>query len=141
MLDKAQTRPDLLLVLSLLLVILMYPVLDQGDVRRLILGGLMFAPVLLATVRLSQIRALVWPSVLLIAGTFIVSATSTFFPHPALIGTKWGLLTVFFGLTFHGLFSVLLHQECPHRDEFASLHRGQHLPNAGHPMVLSLQRH
>ncbi len=50
MLDKAQSRPDLLLLLSLLLVILMYPVLDHGDFRRLILGVLMFVPVLLATV-------------------------------------------------------------------------------------------
>ena len=47
MLAKPHPRPDLLLLLSLLLVILMYPVLDHGDVRRLILGALMFVPVLL----------------------------------------------------------------------------------------------
>jgi hypothetical protein len=39
-LDKAQSRPDLLLLVSLLLIILMYSVLDHGEVRRLILGGL-----------------------------------------------------------------------------------------------------
>ena len=57
MLDKAQSRPDLLLLLSLLVVILVYPVLDHGDLRRLILGALMFVPVLLATVRLSEKKA------------------------------------------------------------------------------------
>ena len=33
MFDKAQSRPDLLLLLSLLLVILMYPMLDRDDCR------------------------------------------------------------------------------------------------------------
>ena len=54
MLEQAQSRPDLFLLLSLLLVIVMYPVLDHGDVRRVILGVLMFVPILLATVRLAD---------------------------------------------------------------------------------------
>jgi hypothetical protein len=33
-----QARRDLLLLLSLLLVILLYPMLDRGDVQRMILG-------------------------------------------------------------------------------------------------------
>ena len=107
MLDKAQSRPDLLLLLSLLLVILMYPVLDHGDVRRLILGGLMFVPVLLATVRLSEIKGWVWPSVLLMVVAFVLAVASTFFPIPTLVGMKWGLLTAFFGFTVAGLFSYL----------------------------------
>ncbi len=107
MLDKAQSRPDLLLLLSLLLVILVYPVLDHGDFRRMILSVLMFAPVILATVRLSKIRRWVWPSVLLMVAAFIFSVVSTFDPAPALIGTKWGLLTAFFALTVVGLFSYL----------------------------------
>ncbi|MDR3748825.1 MAG: ion channel [Acidobacteriota bacterium] len=107
MLDKAQSRPDLLLLLSLLLVILMYPVLDHGDVRRLVLGGLMFLPVFIATLRLSKIKGWVAPAVLLMVAAFIVSLVSDFVPTPALIGTKWGLLTVFFGVTVVGLFSYL----------------------------------
>ena len=107
MLDKAQSRPDLLLLLSLLLVILVYPVLDHGDFRRMILSVLMFAPVILATVRLSKIRRWVWPSVLLMVAAFIFSVASTFVPAPALIGTKWALLTAFFALTVVGLFSYL----------------------------------
>ena len=107
MLDKAQSRPDLLLLLSLLLVILVYPVLDRGDFRRMILGVLIFVPVILATVRLSKIKRWVWPSVLLMAAALIFSAASTFIPNPALVGTKWGLLTAFFALTVVGLFSYL----------------------------------
>src|SRR5271157_275931 len=107
MLDKAQSRPDLLLLLSLLLVILMYPALNHGDVRRLILGGLLFLPVLLATIRLSKIKGWVWPSVLLMLGAFIFSVSDTFFPNRGLDGLKWAMLTVFFGLTVAGLFSYL----------------------------------
>jgi hypothetical protein len=54
MLQKAQTRPDLILLLSLLLIILIYPVLDHGDVQRLILAALMFLSVTLAIIRLPQ---------------------------------------------------------------------------------------
>src|SRR5271165_3905795 len=86
MLDKAQSRPDFLLLLSLLLVILMYPVLDHGDLRRLMLGVLMFVPILLAVVRLVEMRRRVWPAVLLMSATF-------------------------FGLTVAGLFSYLRHAQ------------------------------
>jgi hypothetical protein len=46
--EKPQTRWDLLLLLSLLLVILTYPLLDHGVIRRLILAAVMFVPVILA---------------------------------------------------------------------------------------------
>jgi hypothetical protein len=62
---KAKSRPDLLILISLLLFILLYPALDHGDLRRLILAALTFAPIVLATVRLSQTRSWLWPSVLL----------------------------------------------------------------------------
>src|SRR5271167_4858312 len=107
MLDKTRSRADLLLLLSLLLVIVMCPVLDHGVVRRLVLAGLMFVVVLLATVRLSETKGWVWPSVLLMAVTFIFAVVSTVFPIPILVGIKWALLTVFFGLTVAGLFSYL----------------------------------
>jgi len=107
MLQKAQTRPDLLLLLSLLLVILIHPLLDHGDFRRLVLGGLMFVPLILATVRLSLIKGWVWPSVGLMLGALVFTVASTLFPHPALVAVKWGILTAFFGLTAAGLFSYL----------------------------------
>jgi len=107
MLDKARSRPDLLLLLSLVLVIVMYPVLDHGDFRKLTLGTLVFVPLILATVRLAQRKGWVWPTVLLMAVTLLFGLASTIFPIPLLVGTKWGLLVVFFGLTVCGLFPYL----------------------------------
>ena len=107
MFEEAQSRPDLLLLLSLLFVIVMYPVLNHGDFRRILLGVLMFVPVLLATVRLAHRKGWVWPTVLLMGLTFTVSVVSNFAPHPALVGARWGLLTAFFGLTVAGLFPYL----------------------------------
>jgi hypothetical protein len=107
MLQRATSRPDLLLLLSLLLVIVMYPVLDHGDVRRAILGALMFVPLLLSTVRLSERKGWVWPTALLMTATFLTAVANTFFPHPTLEGLKWSLLVVFFGLTVYGLFPYL----------------------------------
>ena len=107
MLRLAQTRRDLLLLLSLLLVILLYPLLDRGDLRRVVLGALMFAPILLATVRMAQIKGWVWPAVLLMASTIICAVLSLFFPSTILVGLKWGSLAAFFGLCAIGLFSYL----------------------------------
>jgi hypothetical protein len=107
MLMNAKTRPDLFLLLSLLLVILVYPALDHGDFRRLILVAVLFVPVILSTVRLSQIRAWVWPSVLLMFGAMISTIVTIIYPNRAVIGIKWSLLAGFFGLTIVGLFSYL----------------------------------
>ena len=107
MLQRATSRPDLLLLLSLVLVIVVYPLLDHGDIRRAFLGVLMFVPLLLATIRLSERKGWVWPTALLMAATFLTAVANTFFPHPALEGLKWVLLVVFFGLTVYGLFPYL----------------------------------
>jgi Ion channel len=103
----AQARRDLLLLVSLLLVILFYPMLDKGDVQRLVLGGLLFAPLLLATVRMAQIKGWVWPAVLLMVGAVLCAVLSILFPFPIVIGLKWGILAAFFGLCAIGLFSYL----------------------------------
>jgi hypothetical protein len=107
MLDKAQSRPDLLLLLSLLSIILVYPLLDHGELRRLLLAVLMFVPIILASVRLSQIKGWVWPSVLLMTSVFVAAGISTVYPSPLWLALKWGLMTAFFALTVIGLFSFL----------------------------------
>lgn len=107
MLEKTKTRPDLLLLLSLLLVILVYPALDHGTLRKLLLGALMFLPVIVATVRLSRLKSWVWPSVLLMVGTLILTIVGMVFPIPKVLGLKWLVLTAFFGLTAVGLFTYL----------------------------------
>jgi hypothetical protein len=105
--EKTRARPDLYLLLSLLLVILLYPTLDYGPLRGSMLGLLMFVPVILATVRLSQIKGWLWPTVSLMSGAFIFSVANTFFPNRVFDGIKWVLLTAFFGLSVVGLFSFL----------------------------------
>jgi|SRR5580700_2677413 hypothetical protein len=107
MLDKAQSRPDLLLLLSLVAIILVYPLLDHGELRRLLLGILMFVPIILASVRLSQIKGWVWPSVLLMTSVLVTAVISTVYPQPLWLAIKWALMTAFFGLTVIGLFSFL----------------------------------
>ncbi len=112
MFEKAQARPDLLLLLSVLLVILTYPALDHGDIRRLILGALMFVPVILATVRLAEIKRRLWPPVLLMSAAIAFGVASAFYPAPIVVGTKWALLAAFFALTVVGLFSYLRNARC-----------------------------
>jgi Ion channel len=104
---KAPMRPDLFLVSSLLLVILIYPLLDHGDLQRMILGALFFLPVILATYSLSQLRGWLWPSALTMSGALICAVASSLYPSRALVGVKWSILTVFFGLTVAGLFSYI----------------------------------
>ncbi len=102
-----QARRDLFLLLSLLLIILLYPLLDHDGVRRLVLGGLMFAPLLLATVRMAQIKGWVWPAVLLMTCAVLCAMLSVFFPSPTMVGLKWGILAALFGVCAFGLFSYL----------------------------------
>ena len=101
---KLQTRPDLLLFLSLLLAILLTPVLNQDNWRRLVLAAVTFIPVVLSIVRLSQIERRVWPSILLALGNVVFVVAGNTFPSPTLTGIRWGFLAAFFALAAVGLF-------------------------------------
>src|ERR1700747_918234 len=104
---SSQAWRDLFLLMSLLLVILLYPFLDRGEVRRLVLGGLMFAPLLLATVRMAQIKVWVFPTILLIGAVVVSAVASALFPSRMSVGLKWGILAAFFGLSVIVLFSYI----------------------------------
>ena len=104
-------RPDLLLLLSLLLLILLHPVLDHGIVSNIFLIVLSFVPVILATIRLSQIRGWWWQSLLLVAAIVIFSVANQFWPSPAFSTIKWVFVAVYFGLIVVGLFSYILNAE------------------------------
>jgi hypothetical protein len=104
---KLRLRHDVLLLLSLLLVIVLTPVLDHGDWRRLVLGAILFIPVTLSTVRLSQVKVWIWPAVLLMLSALVFAVASEIFANPMLRGIHWGLLSAFFALTAVGLFSYL----------------------------------
>ena len=102
-----QSRPDLLLFLSLLVAILLTPVLDHGTSGRLALAAVTFIPVILSIVRLSQIKGWVWPSLLLASGNVIFVVAGDTFRNPTLTGIRWAFLGAFFALTAAGLFSYL----------------------------------
>ena len=124
---KFQSRPDLLLLLSLLLAILLTPVLNQDNWRRLVLAAVTFIPIVLSIVRLSQIKRWVWPSVLLALGNAVFVVAGNTFPSPTLTGIRWAFLAAFFGLTAAGLFSDLRNSRS---GSGGALHCGQHLPTA-----------
>jgi len=104
---KPQQRWDLLILLSLLLLILTYPLLDHGDIRRLILGLVAFIPIILVTLRMSQIKLFVWPSVILMCCSLALAVAETLAPHRTLTGLKWAILSLFFSLGVAGLFNFL----------------------------------
>jgi hypothetical protein len=104
---KLHSRPDLLLLLSLLLAILLTPELDRDGWRRLVLAGVTFLPVIVSTVRLSQIKLWVWPSVLLMLVNMAFVVAGNTFRSRALTGIRWGFLAAFFALAAAGLFSYL----------------------------------
>ena len=93
---KLQSRPDLLLLLSLLLAILLTPVLDQGNWGQLVLAAVMFIPVIISIVRLSQIKGWVWLSVLLALCNVIFVVAGNTFRSRALTGIRWGSRRQFF---------------------------------------------
>jgi hypothetical protein len=105
--EQIETRGDLLLLLSLLLVILIHPVLDHDMVRRLVLGVLTFIPLVLATVKISKRKGWVWPLVLLISGAVVCGIVGTILSSDHLLVIQWVLLTAAFALSVLGLFSYL----------------------------------
>jgi len=105
--DKARNRPDLLLLLSLVLVILLHPALDHGDFRRFILGALMFVPVIIGTIRLAETKRRAWPAVSLMVAVLIFTIGATVSSNRVIAAIKWALLAAFFALTIIRLFPYL----------------------------------
>ena len=100
-------RPDLLLLCSLVLMILLHPVLDHGTIRRLVMEVMIFLPVVLSTLRLSELKRRLWPSVTLMIGAITFGVLSGIRPTSALIITKWVFLAAFFAFTVASLFGFL----------------------------------
>src|SRR5260370_10296832 len=91
----------------LLVAMLLAPVLNQDNWRRLVLAAVTFIPIVLCIVRLRQIKRWVWPAVLLGFGNAVFVVAGNTFPSPTLTGIRWAFLAAFFGLTATGLFSYL----------------------------------
>ncbi len=97
----------MVLLLSLIAVILLHPVLDHGEVRRMVLGGLVFVPVILSTIRLAQLKVRPWPSLLLAIAVLLSTIANDLAPKPETACIKYGLLAIYFGFTAAGLFSYI----------------------------------
>jgi hypothetical protein len=96
-----------LLLLSLLLAILLYPVLEHEDLGHFLLSALLFLPVVMATIRLTQLKRWIWRSLILLVLILIFAVAGEIYPKPVLIIVKWSLMTFFLGLTVVGLFSYI----------------------------------
>ena len=106
-LERMRNRPDLLLLISLALLILLHPALDHADFRRFILSALMFATVIIGTIRLAETKNWAWPAVFLMLGVLGFTIASTISRNSVFGAIKWGLLAAFFALTVIRLFSYL----------------------------------
>lgn len=104
---RLHSRPDLLLLLSLVLVILLNPVMDQGRWQLSVLAALTFIPVVLSTARLLQIKVWVRPALLLLLGNLVFLVASNVLHNQILDAMRWGFLAAFFALAAVGLFSFL----------------------------------
>ena len=98
---------DLLLLLSLLLLILLHPVLAEEHLTRLLLGALTFAPLIVATIRISHKKELLWPLVALICAAVISSVGAYTSGSRTLLVIQWAVLTAAFVLAVSGLFAYL----------------------------------
>ncbi len=67
----------------------------------------MFIPVILSTIRLSQIKMWAWPSIVLMFVNVVFVIAGNTFRGQVLTGVRWVFLAAFFGLTAVGLFSYL----------------------------------
>jgi hypothetical protein len=67
----------------------------------------MFTPVILATVRLGEIRGWLRPSMVMMFAVVVLFVVSTIWPTRILMALHWGVLASFFGLTVVVLFSYL----------------------------------
>jgi hypothetical protein len=128
---KLQLRSDSLLLLSLLLVILLNPVLDHCDCRRLVLAALLFISVILSTVRLSQIRVRMWPVVLLMLRRCCLHDSERYLRQSGATWIPLGICGCV--LRTHCCETFLRSSEFPFRQSGGSLHCRQYLSFAwGH---------
>jgi hypothetical protein len=81
--------------------------LDRDGWRRLVLAGVTFILVIVSTVRLSQIKLWVWPSVLLMLVNMAFVVAGNTFRSRALTGIRWGFLAAFFALV-----ALLIEKHC-----------------------------
>ncbi len=107
--DRAEDKPvqDLFLLFSILLLILAHPVLDGPIWGRAVLGFLTFVPLLIAMVRMSRKKELVWPFAALLTAAIACAIGAYVFGSQALLVTQFALATIAFAVSVAGLFTYL----------------------------------
>lgn len=104
---KKAGRPDFLLFLSLLFVILIYPILERTGLGRALVGFAIFLPLTFATIEMVQLKGWARRSLFLIACIFVLSVVDALTLHPMVTSIKWALVAVFLVLSVSALFSYL----------------------------------
>jgi len=100
-------HPELLLLLSLLLVIIIYPMLERTGLGRALVGFSIFIPLSFATVEMAQLKAWRWRSLLLMGCILALSIADAVTTHPIVTSAKWLLVAVFLVMSVAALFSYL----------------------------------
>lgn len=94
-----------LLLLSLVSLILIYPLLDHERLSSaLILGSLTFFPLIVAAVKLSRKRVLFWVFIALFVGGGVSMIGGVLLASPVFLAIHWAVLTLLFILAISGLF-------------------------------------
>src|SRR5512133_1246304 len=97
--QKKAARPDLPLLLSLLFVIIMYPLLEHTGAGRTIVAFSIFLPLSFATVEMSELKHWGRRSLLLIGCILALSVADAVAPSPVFASAKWTLVAVFLVLS------------------------------------------
>lgn len=98
---------DLLLLLSMLGLILVHPLLDHVIWGRVVLGLLTFVPLVVALIRMSDRKGLVWPFAALLGASLVCAIAAYTLHSPTLHAIQWTLTTIAFAVSVVGLFSYL----------------------------------
>src|SRR5579863_3348596 len=107
--DSTEDKPaqDLFLLFSILGLILVHPILDGPIWGRALLGFLTFVPLIIAMVRMSQKKELVWPFAALLGAAFVCAVAAYVSGSQAVLAIQWALAAIAFAVSVAGLFTYL----------------------------------
>jgi hypothetical protein len=107
--DSTADKPaqDLFLLGSLLLLILAHPLLDGVFWGQAVLGLMTFVPLVIALVRMSQKKHLVWPFAALLIAAFACAIAAHISGDRVLTAIQFALAAIAFAVSVAGLFSYL----------------------------------
>src|SRR5271170_1880602 len=104
-----KSKQGLLLLLSLVLLALIHPLLDDSLFSRLVLLFLTSLPLLVAAFKMSNKRGPVWTFVALIGAAGIFAIAAHILANRTLLAIHWAVLAVLFGVAIVRLFTYLQH--------------------------------